>query len=197
MDNKAGLARRKLLKYLTVAGGAVFSAQQMPEQWVRPVVDTVALPVHARMSFGPCEPIVIAGNTVTATHCACGCSSCPPVVYIPVTRAPGANVVTLGAEAFSNPSSGVMPCTYALQITFSSTMVEAAFININCAGLAYYANSCNTLTDPGAPLNIAMVDTNCANPDSANLQVQSNTGTTSNGEPTLEITFVVTIPPGP
>ena len=44
-------ARRKLLKTLLAGGGVVSTAQVLPENWVRPVINTVALPAHAQTSF--------------------------------------------------------------------------------------------------------------------------------------------------
>lgn len=57
-DNKES-GRRKLLKSAVAGGGAVTVAKMLPDQWARPVVDTVMLPSHAQTSppaespFGP------------------------------------------------------------------------------------------------------------------------------------------------
>jgi len=40
-------ARRNILKTLVAGGGALTAARVTPEQWVKPVVDTVVLPSHA------------------------------------------------------------------------------------------------------------------------------------------------------
>lgn len=43
--------RRRLLKSILVASGAATTASALPEAWVRPVVDSVMLPVHAQTSL--------------------------------------------------------------------------------------------------------------------------------------------------
>lgn len=42
--------RRKLLKSVVAAGGAATVGKMLPENWARPVVDTVMLPSHAQTS---------------------------------------------------------------------------------------------------------------------------------------------------
>ena len=49
VDDKQG-SRRKLLKSVAVGGGAVAAGKMLPEQWARPVVDSVMLPSHAQTS---------------------------------------------------------------------------------------------------------------------------------------------------
>jgi len=45
-------SRRKVLKSLAAGGGAIAAGKSLPEQWARPVVDSVLLPGHAQTS-GP------------------------------------------------------------------------------------------------------------------------------------------------
>ncbi|MGV6826077.1 MAG: hypothetical protein ACWA5Q_03795 [bacterium] len=45
--------RRKLLKSLAAGSGAVIAGKSLPDQWTRPVVDSVLLPSHAQTSGGP------------------------------------------------------------------------------------------------------------------------------------------------
>ncbi len=60
------LGRRRLLKILGVAGGAVATSTLVPGQWVKPVVQVGLLPAHAAISLQP--PFGPAGSlTVTAT----------------------------------------------------------------------------------------------------------------------------------
>ncbi len=41
-------SRRKLLKSLTLGGGAITTMSQLPSTWSKPVVDSVILPAHAQ-----------------------------------------------------------------------------------------------------------------------------------------------------
>lgn len=50
------LIRRKILKSLTVASGAVIAGKSMPESWSRPIITAVVLPAHAQTS---CTPTVV------------------------------------------------------------------------------------------------------------------------------------------
>ena len=43
-------SRRKMLKTIAVSGGAVVAAKSMPENWTKPLVDSVVLPAHGEMS---------------------------------------------------------------------------------------------------------------------------------------------------
>ena len=49
-ENNTGVSKRKLLKSFAVGGGAVATARALPENWVRPVVESVVLTAHAQMS---------------------------------------------------------------------------------------------------------------------------------------------------
>ena len=49
-------SRRKLLKSVVAGGGAATVAKLMPDQWSRPVVDSVMLPSHAQTSISPYGP---------------------------------------------------------------------------------------------------------------------------------------------
>lgn len=54
--DKMSIGRRKLLKSVVAGGGALTVAKTLPDQWARPVVDSVMLPAHAQASvssFGP------------------------------------------------------------------------------------------------------------------------------------------------
>ena len=43
-------SRRKLLKSIAAGSGAVIAGKSLPENWTKPVVDSVVLPVHAQTS---------------------------------------------------------------------------------------------------------------------------------------------------
>jgi hypothetical protein len=55
VEDKQG-GRRKLLKSVVAGGGAATVAKLMPDQWSRPVVDSVVLPSHAQTSISPFGP---------------------------------------------------------------------------------------------------------------------------------------------
>lgn len=61
IDNKSGNSRRRLLKGIAVGGGAIAGLKALPEQWSRPVVNSVLLPVHAQTSGAISFPL---GRTV-------------------------------------------------------------------------------------------------------------------------------------
>ncbi len=44
-------ARRKLLKGVAAGGGAIVAGKTLPDNWSRPMVDSVLLPAHAQMSL--------------------------------------------------------------------------------------------------------------------------------------------------
>ena len=43
-------SRRKMLKSMAVGGGAVVAGKSLPDQWAKPMVDSVLLPTHAQTS---------------------------------------------------------------------------------------------------------------------------------------------------
>ena len=51
--------RRKLLKSVVAGGGAVTVAKMLPDQWARPVVDSVMLPSHAQTSMAAIGAFVL------------------------------------------------------------------------------------------------------------------------------------------
>ena len=55
-DKKSDESRRKLLKSIAAGGGAIVAGKSLPENWKRPVVDSVMLPAHAETSPTPTEP---------------------------------------------------------------------------------------------------------------------------------------------
>jgi hypothetical protein len=51
IDKKSNESRRKLLKSIAAGGGAIIAGKSLPENWSRPVVDSVMLPAHALTSL--------------------------------------------------------------------------------------------------------------------------------------------------
>ncbi len=60
-------SRRKILKTMAVSGGAVVAAKSIPEQWSKPILDSVVLPAHGQMSApSVCEVVgSVAVQTIT------------------------------------------------------------------------------------------------------------------------------------
>lgn len=48
------LARRRLLKSITLGGGMATAVRAVPQSWRQPVIDSVVLPVHAQTSGYTC-----------------------------------------------------------------------------------------------------------------------------------------------
>ena len=46
-DNESSSGRRKLLKSLVAGGGVWTTTKILPENWHKPVVDSIILPAHA------------------------------------------------------------------------------------------------------------------------------------------------------
>jgi hypothetical protein len=51
-------ARRKLLKSIAIGGGAAALGKTLPEQWSKPVVDSVLVPAHAQATQQPQRSLV-------------------------------------------------------------------------------------------------------------------------------------------
>ena len=49
-DKKSSESRRKLLKSIAAGSGAIVAGKSLPENWKKPVVDSVLLPAHAQTS---------------------------------------------------------------------------------------------------------------------------------------------------
>lgn len=58
-------ARRRVLKRLVAGGGFVATGKMMPDDWQKPVIESVILPVHAQMSPEDTEEEPPPSNTNT------------------------------------------------------------------------------------------------------------------------------------
>jgi len=122
MQNK----RRNILKALTLGGGAV-SLKALPEQWAKPVVDSVLLPVHAGTSNcrSGCGDLVIPGLTLD-------CSENPDTdgfVYLLYSL----NDDACGCAVLSGPvqsSSAPSPADNQILIFYSAETGEGAALSI-------------------------------------------------------------------
>ena len=52
-DKKSSVSRRKLLKSIAAGSGAIVAGKSLPENWTKPVIDSVMLPAHAQTSPPP------------------------------------------------------------------------------------------------------------------------------------------------
>jgi hypothetical protein len=62
-DKKSNDSRRKLLKSIAAGSGAIVAGKSLPENWTKPVIDSVVLPAHANTSPEPPPPPPPAGLT--------------------------------------------------------------------------------------------------------------------------------------
>lgn len=59
--NRHSRRRRKLLKALTTGSSAVVAGKVAPEEWTKPIVDSILLPAHAQVTPGPTTFIATVG----------------------------------------------------------------------------------------------------------------------------------------
>ena len=66
-DKKSSESRRKLLKSIAAGSGAIVAGKSLPENWAKPVVDSVMLPAHAQTSPPTPTPPPPLGNLASAS----------------------------------------------------------------------------------------------------------------------------------
>ena len=61
IDDRPLSTRRTLLKSLAVGGGGVIAVKTLPREWMKPIVDSVIVPVHAQSSvtYGLSAQVVV------------------------------------------------------------------------------------------------------------------------------------------
>ena len=140
------LKRRKLLKSIATGGGVALVGKSLPDQWTRPMVDSVLLPAHAATSCTPC--------LVAETYCAgSGQSSISVAVSVD-----GSVTVThnLGAETVM-----VDPCAGgSFLVTFTSQGGGTVTVSgtIPCGVVA----SIEVIEDDGSgPRTLTLTPGNC------------------------------------
>jgi len=62
-DKKSSESRRKLLKSIAAGSGAIVAGKSLPENWSKPVVESLILPAHAQTS--PAEPPTCTTRNIT------------------------------------------------------------------------------------------------------------------------------------
>jgi hypothetical protein len=65
-DKKSHESRRKLLKSIAAGSGAIVAGKSLPEEWKKPVVDSIMLPAHAQTSPAP-SPAPETCSTINVT----------------------------------------------------------------------------------------------------------------------------------
>ena len=65
---ETNVARRKLIKSMTMGGAAAVTAQSLPGEWTKPVVESVLLPAHAQTSAPPFIPDFHGGNPMNRVN---------------------------------------------------------------------------------------------------------------------------------
>lgn len=134
--------RRKVLKTMAAGSGAVIAGKSMPEQWSKPMVDSVLLPVHAQTSALTCSITgTVSGNYQNPNFDsgADGVLDFPgPTAFGPLAI-PGdypSQTDYIGTAATITPNISVTPGvtdSFNLTTTLSSTDAPGADLNQNVA----------------------------------------------------------------
>ena len=117
-DKKSSESRRKLLKSIAAGSAVIVAGKSLPENWTKPVVDSVMLPAHAQTSIictiDITYAISVPGGDVDGSYSyniynyPGGWNEVPPVsvnfstsvnLTIPIALAPGQYEVSAGASA--------------------------------------------------------------------------------------------------
>jgi len=113
-SNEAGRetlqGRRRILKSLAIGGGVAATGKVVPEEWKKPLVETVVIPGHA-LGSSPAGSIFRTSNDVVITSTdPDGPSSFDPLELL----VPSANADTInGCTAYSNAVSAMYDITFA------------------------------------------------------------------------------------
>lgn len=140
--------RRKLLKSVAIGSGAIITGKTLPENWTKPVVDSVLLPAHAQATT--CTPCLDA-----ASYCA-GSGGGSLVVSVAVD---GTVTVT---HSVVNGTDTVDPCTGGdFSVSESSTGGNTVTISgtIPCG----VTDSIDVIEDDGqsGPFDRTLTKANC------------------------------------
>ena len=109
-DKKSQESRRKLLKSIAAGSGAIVAGKSLPENWKRPVVDSVILPAHAQTS----PP------------------TSPPTCTLPQTIPPQtANCATPATANFYTIRSANSPCEFEVTFIGSGTPPSSPYVRID------------------------------------------------------------------
>ena len=159
--------RRKLLKSVVAGGGAATVAKMMPEQWARPVVDSVMLPSHARTSqvspFGPFMnangPFAMADQETQLAEQ--GFSKELLEFFAPVAEAGGVSIIGMSEMSLTVNEAGD---SYLCGTCNSTTQVEVVQVTNNSFATAgclhgYIFNGGNFVENVGWNVNFPNLST--------------------------------------
>lgn len=166
MEMKSSESRRNLLKSIAAGSGAVIAGKNLPENWTRPVVDSVLLPAHGQTS-GP-VPVITLSNcqinraeqtdpTELEIDFSFSLQTDPPIDLTPdstvdfeLTFQPSNTVVTHSGDAvidasgnatYETPGGGSLPNSPITTMPAGSTAVSVTITSLEGHALS-----------PGSPL---------------------------------------------
>jgi len=174
------VSRRRLLKVLAAAGGAVAASTLLPDKWARPVVEVGMLPAHAQVTPGVATPTPTPTRTPEPTYSAV-CDSTPgggditsyhnlpsgsgriedirPVLIITSGTGSVENItVTMTAEAVAPSSSlpSFSPMLPRFAITDANGVADFGALDVTGTPIQYFNLIFNFAIPTGGPL-----DTTC------------------------------------
>jgi hypothetical protein len=127
------LSRRRLLKAIAAASGAVAASTLLPGEWIKPVVEAGVLPAHAQVSGGP---FTISGVTDPAAGPQAFCTPPRNFVVVSATISPVPPVGSIVSFTITTdctlvsvppPLSGSAPTDASGTATFNKTFTITAF----------------------------------------------------------------------
>jgi len=146
-DKESSESRRKLLKSIAAGSGAIVAGKSLPENWIRPVVDSVMLPAHAQVSPAPtttAQPSVCSVNIIYLITGSCirggyGYSISTYPEDTPVVPWFGANLS--GSVTFSHTFSFMLaPGQYKVSAGAGAGILS--FVGPGCNGTGQTSLSC-------------------------------------------------------
>jgi len=120
---KQSITRRDLLKVLAAAGGGITAAAFLPAQWVKPIVNSGVLPVHAQASgygrlWGTTEPFGVVNFYISSQTMKTGLKSAKPksqALKMGIDASPDRSPLSTTADADGYFSKDLLPETYHAQ----------------------------------------------------------------------------------
>ena len=104
-EKKSSQSRRKALKQIAAGSGAVVAGSRLPENWTKPVIDSVILPSHAETSPATTTPAPTAYFTTSGTVGQYAVTLCSSVIEGSAQITGQIGSVVIAAPAFAVPGS--------------------------------------------------------------------------------------------